>query len=218
MPTVETYEADVDRALQTFEQQKAGLFQPDGKKIYADDEHERRLEALWTPVQRAKDAFDSHVTTATTEAQTAVERVEGYDLSEALSTEELARANNLRAFVQEDIDAMTVSEIVDRLQAVAHGSDKARAFVFLRYAQKRFERRKPGEETHEDWREVRTLLSTLEQKLRPATQGQGKTEAQATLTAISAARMRITTKVFEASGEAERLRDQMRRTGMYSRF
>ena len=80
----------IDRALEEFRAGERDLYTEDGQKLYSDEEHERRHDALL-------EGFDREMESIVAEADRTIEKaertltLEHCDLSDSLTTEELYR-------------------------------------------------------------------------------------------------------------------------------
>ncbi len=86
----------------------------DGKPIYTD--HKERLAALQAQLVEQFTQVEAQIGQAPAlAAQEAASRAAGSDLVDTLTPDELARANNRRAFVEEDADGLAPSALVGAL-------------------------------------------------------------------------------------------------------
>ncbi len=131
-------ERDIEKAVSAFEDEKKRLYR-DGVKLFADQEHSRRLGELTEDLRERVEAVSSE----------AARDAEGYD-KEALAlsyrdpltnltVSERERVSASVPLVREDFEAMTLASLVERMRAVAAGSDKVAKLLHARYGLRRYE-------------------------------------------------------------------------------
>lgn len=144
----------IDRALEEFRAGKRDLYTKDGQKLYSDEEHERRHEALLEEFDREKDS-------AVAEADRTIEKaertlaLEHRDLSDSLTNTELERANAKRIYVEDDVRNLPLETLLKRVEAAQTAGDKPTMFLYARTflgAQRRNTRRGYFPIRPHDWR------------------------------------------------------------------
>jgi hypothetical protein len=128
----------IDRALEQFRAGERDLYTEDGQKLYSDEEHERRHDALLAEFDREKDS-------AVAEADRTIERaertlaLEHRDLSDSLTTTELERANAKKSYVEDDVRDLPLENLECRAEAARAAGDKPTLFLYARTLPKRAE-------------------------------------------------------------------------------
>ncbi len=217
---IASQERDVEKAVALFEAEKKRLY-CDGVKLYADEEHTRRLGELTEDLRERVEAVASE----------AAQDAEGYD-KEALAlsyrdpltnlaTSERERVLGSAPFVREDFETMGLASLVERMRAVAAGSDKVAKLLHGRYALRRCEMEtarldearlaSQGQSTGESpavnidlgaLRELKTAAEKLAQELRDPADERGRAAFQQAAAksrrVVTAAR----SKLNEADGSA----------------
>ena len=131
--------AGVERALATFGRETARLLTPDGRRLYADDEHARREAELRATRDAAIAAAEAAATDALRSAEADRERLEHRDLLDTLTPAELDRATVRREFVREDCERLPIEELAARLRAALDTGDRPMLFLLVRYGTQRAE-------------------------------------------------------------------------------
>ena len=126
----------IGRALEWFRAGKQDLYTDDGQKLYSDEEHERRLEALLAEFDHEKDSVVSEAdrTIANAERNLALEH---RDLSDSLTTTELERANAKRSYVEDDVWSLSSVTLLKRARAAQAAGDQPTIFLYARSLEKR---------------------------------------------------------------------------------
>jgi hypothetical protein len=128
----------IDRALEKFRAGERNLYNEEGHKLYSDEEHERRHEALLEEFDREKDSV-------VTEADRTIEKaertlaLEHRDLSDSLTTEELERANAKRSYVEDDVWSLAPDTLIKRAEAARVAEDRPTMFLYARTLGRRAE-------------------------------------------------------------------------------
>lgn len=118
-----------DNADKHFEGERALLFR-DGKKLYSDEEHDEREGALRAERNRTARAVEEEVEQVATEARQELVTLQNEDPSRLLSTEELQSASARREFVNDDVAALSETDLVSRLKSVLASGDMASQYLF----------------------------------------------------------------------------------------
>ena len=117
----------MDRALERFRQGEAALYDGE-KRLWSDEEHERRYDAFLAEFDEEKDS-------AIAEADREIERaertlaLEHRDLSDSLTNEELERANAKRSYIEDDVWSLDLETLLKRGKAAQVGGDKPTMFL-----------------------------------------------------------------------------------------
>lgn len=128
----------IDQATKRYRAGERYLRTVDGQRLYSDEEHERRTEALL-------EEFDREVERAVAEADRTIERadrtlaLEHRDLSDSLTTAELERANAKKSYVEDDVEDLSLDDLVRRVEAAQVAADKPTMFLYARALPKRAE-------------------------------------------------------------------------------
>lgn len=136
--TVAAQTSALDNALAAYESSKAKLHHEDGRPIYANDLHQQKLDELM-------DQLDGIVAKAHETAQQAIDAASGElelvgaDPMSSLSTDQLARANQLMGLVREDYQDASNDELVKRAKAALASKDPVVIALNLRYGERRVE-------------------------------------------------------------------------------
>jgi hypothetical protein len=192
MNTLDQHLSAVLGAAATFDEQKGALFLPDGTKQYSDPVHEAKEQAL---LEQANRTFNDAHTSAQCEIDWATKelvRLQYDDPFDRLSADEQARANSKATFVREDCARLPLTELTQRLQAVAARQNRAEHYLWARYgrqaAQKAFEAVQTdrldtaaGRQQARALRALNEALDALDQQLANPEIEQKRSEAQATL-------------------------------------
>lgn len=128
----------IDQATKRYRAGERYLRTVDGQRLYSDEEHERRTEALL-------EEFDREVERAVAEDDRTIERaertlaLEHRDLSDSLTTAELERANAKKPYVEDDVRDLPLDDLVRRVEAAQAATDKPTLFLYARALPKRAE-------------------------------------------------------------------------------
>ncbi len=196
-------ERKFEEELAKAERDKANLW-IDGQPVYTAEHHEKRLAEALAPAQ----SLAEQLVEKAHEMEQAAARVEavleGGDPTDWLEPAEMERAASLREFVMEEVKAARYSELAQRLRNVQAQGDKARVFLYTRYAAERLNDYQPAERA-----ELVPLISEMRSSLIPATFERDKKQAEARL--ADARRLRsMAGRVHEVDGTNERVKEQMR--------
>jgi len=118
MTTLTQHRAAVEAATATLNAGRRALLDGDGRRLYADHEHERREQEL-------RAAFRATIAEA---AEDDLGRAEA-DPIHALSTSELERASLLRSLLRERLLAAPLREVDAEVQAVLRDGDRASRYA-----------------------------------------------------------------------------------------
>ncbi len=119
-----------DAADKAFEEARAGLYRPDGTKFYSDQEHKEQEARLQTERNKTARAVEEEVEQVATEARQELVTLQNEDPSRLLSTEELQSASARREFVNDDVAALSETDLVSRLGSVLASGDRASMYLF----------------------------------------------------------------------------------------
>jgi len=116
------------------EEQEAALLRSDGARIYGDEEHEERMEAIRQEFAGRMDRVEADIGKKIADAEEQVLRVEHADPADVLSTSELERANAKRNFVSDECFTLPLPKLAQRLRAVLAQGDRASMFAYAHHA------------------------------------------------------------------------------------
>jgi hypothetical protein len=119
-----------ERAQAVYEEGKQSLFRPDGSKLYSDEVHEDELTKLAAERKTVVGGVEQEAREAADAARGEIERIESADLADALTEEELARANQKRAFALDAAETMGPEAFKKRLESVLAGGDRGNIFAY----------------------------------------------------------------------------------------
>jgi hypothetical protein len=161
----------IDRALERFRAGEKDLYTEEGQKLYSEEEHERRYDALLAEFDREKDSVVSEADRAIEKAEHTL-TLEHRDLSDSLSTEELERANAKRSYIEDDVWSLPLEALLKRVKAAQTAGDKPTMFLYARTLERRVSMEyESGNVTEHTARAVRDL-ETLAPELAQAVRGQ----------------------------------------------
>lgn len=126
----------IDKALEHFRAGERDLYTEEGQRLYSDEEHECRHDALLAEFDREKDS-------AVAEADRTIEKaertlaLEHRDLSDSLTNTELERANAKRSYVEDDVWSLPPETLLKRARAAQVAADRPTMFLYARTLQKR---------------------------------------------------------------------------------
>ena len=131
MTTLAQHRAAVEAATATLNAGRRALLDGDGRRLYADHEHERREQEL-------RAAFRATITEATDAATAVVSEVDAAlartdaDPAHRLMAAELERAVALKALVGDRLMTAPLREVDDEVQALLREGDRAARYVAWR--------------------------------------------------------------------------------------
>ncbi len=143
MTTLDAHRTAVSNAEATYTAAKKALLAPSGARLYGDEEHARRAAEARTTYLRTYDEAGEAAQAEVDVAQRELDRAFA-DPTGKLATDELARANALRAFVAEDCDQLPLGTLADRVEDARTG-DRATQYLHWRYAAQRLEKERAGD-------------------------------------------------------------------------
>jgi hypothetical protein len=157
-----------ENAHNRYKAESAKLLREDGTRRFSDSEHHEREAELKRERDAALDGIETEADEQISRAEATLARY--VDRSALLSTEELTAANARRPFVSEDADSLPLSELAERLEAIAEasGGEKVSAFLYARYARARAERERASDDRvqfTDSYRRLEAALGTLDEKL-----------------------------------------------------
>jgi hypothetical protein len=129
---------DIDRALEQFRAGERDLYTDEGYKLYSDEEHERRYEALLADFDREKDYVIADADRTIEKAERTL-ALEHRDLSDSLTTMELERANAKKGYVEDDAWSLPLETLERRAQAAQAAADRPTMFLYARALKRRVE-------------------------------------------------------------------------------
>lgn len=119
-----------DNADKHFEEERARLFRPDGTKLYSDDEYEEQEGTLRAERNSIARAVEQEVEEVAAEARQELVNLQNEDPSQLLNTTELESASARREFVNDDVMALSETDLVSRLGSVLASGDRASMYLF----------------------------------------------------------------------------------------
>jgi hypothetical protein len=128
----------IDRALERFRAGERNLYTAEGHKLYSDEEHERRYDALLDDFDREKDSVIAEADRTIEKAERTL-ALEHRDLSDSLTITELERANAKRSYVEDDVWSLSPDKLIKRAEAARVAGDRPTMFLYARSLQKRVE-------------------------------------------------------------------------------
>jgi hypothetical protein len=135
--TIKNLKARAERAQAKFEADKATLYRGDGAPVYGDQEHKERLGALTQERNATLRQIEEDARTERATLDTKAANIKNRDAAGLLTSEELANANDRRAFAQDAAETLGVEELALRLQSVQASGDKGVIFAHLSAAERR---------------------------------------------------------------------------------
>jgi hypothetical protein len=163
-----------EQAFGEFEENRQRLFRRDGSKVYGDEEHAERMEAL---VSELHEEINHEIEGAEQDAAEREQEALGLsytDPTKGLTGSDRERLSASLPLVRDDCQAMPLPALVQRLKAVAAGSDRVPKILHASYGNSRAEAeerrleglaRERGDVPPEDagaLRELHALVSELE--------------------------------------------------------
>lgn len=127
----------IEQAGEKHEQAKAALFRSDGSKVYGEETHGERLAEIEREFRTEMDAIEADVDRRVEEAESSLLRAEHTAPADALTNEELERANALRPFVSDEAFNLPLDQLERRLRAAAASGDRPTMFLLAHFAAQR---------------------------------------------------------------------------------
>jgi hypothetical protein len=200
----------IDKALERFRAGEAELHTDDGSRLFSDEEHDRRYQALLAEFDRAKDRVVTDADKAIEEAERTLV-LEHRDLADNLTNEELTRANAKKAYVEDDVRNVTLETLVKRVKAAQASGDRPTQFLYARTLQNRIETEYASDVTQENaWalRELEALAADLTRTIRGPEAERELSKARETIDAAHGLKLHAVAARCEADGSGERNRVQ----------
>lgn len=216
---LKSQERDVERAVSAFEAAQKLLYR-DGTKLYADDEHHRRLGELTEDLRETVEAVASEATTDAGKYEKDALALSYSDPLKNLLNSEREQVTASMPLVREDCETMPLGALVERMRAVAAGVDKPSKLLHSRYSLRRYEmenvrideaRQSTGESPVVNidtaaLRELRTEAEKLGQELKDPADERKRQAAQEAATRSHQIATTSRSKLSQADGTAERAR------------
>jgi hypothetical protein len=169
----------IDSTAGRYEAEQAKLYRPDGSKRHADQEHQERSGALRETFNGEMDRLETEITEKIARRETALVSTEFSDSADALTAEELQKANGRRELIAEDARDLSMEDLIGRFRAALASGDRSLIYLWCRYAGRRAEDPKVTPAGYDDEAdaaqssepgsdELRDLVAQLDQALRPA--------------------------------------------------
>jgi hypothetical protein len=169
----------IEEATSRREQAEADLYRPDGSRYYSDEEHAERVRAIQARHRADFDRIEAEIARKVEEAEERLLLAENADLASTLTTEELQRVSVLSGFVADDVERLSLGEVVKRCRAALATADRPTLFALAHHVARR-----AGEEEDlglvEEFGEVAQLRAKLapDQERKLAAARQAHEEAQ----------------------------------------
>lgn len=119
-----------ERAQTRYEEGTKELFRSDGTKLYSEDEHRQRVRALAQERNAVLRDVEGRAKEARLAVASEIEGIENADPADALTSEELERANQKRAFALDAAEILDAEAFGKRLESVLVGGDKDNIFAY----------------------------------------------------------------------------------------
>jgi hypothetical protein len=210
-------------AAERFRDGKARLLTSDGRPLYAEEEHARRMQGLAESFNRVVEAAVAAADRIRAAAELVITVAEHQDLLDALSGPEQAAAANKAGFVREDAERLPAAQLVARLEAVAAEGDRASAYLWARYVGQRVEAATLAAHRHEradlsaqECAQVRTVVADLRRKVLGE---RGRQRIEAARKAVADARLLRKTAAAISSVEHDvpgQIKQRMVASGRYA--
>ena len=130
--------ATVEQAIATAQTERARLT-PDGRPLYAPDEHARREQAIEATLAATLTRVSAAADDAVRAAAATLDGVTDTDPLNALTPTEQDSANRRAAFVKEDAAQLPLPALARRLTHALAGEDRAVLYLWLRYGEARLQ-------------------------------------------------------------------------------
>lgn len=209
-------EKDVERAVSAFEAEKKRLYRG-GVKLYADEEHTRRLGELTEDLREKVEAVAEEAARDAVGYEREALALSYRDPLTNLTVSERERVSASLPLVREDCESHSLASLVERMRAVAAGVDKPSKLLHARYGLRRYEMEtarlaSQGQSTGESpvvnidtaaLRELKTSAEEIAQELKDPADERGREAVQE---AATKSRRIVTTarsKLNEADGTAD---------------
>jgi hypothetical protein len=194
----------------------------DGSKVYGETEHAERMEKL---VSELREEVQEEIEGANSDAERHEQEALGLsytDPTKGLANTELSRLSAAAPLVREDCESMGPDALVERLRAVAAGSDKLSKILHARYGASRAEAmdrrmsdaaRNGGNVSPEDaasLRALREIVSDLETHLEDKDTAKRRESAKEAASESRQLAMKLRRRVSEADGSDQRAREKYR--------
>lgn len=173
------YEGTINQLTEAYrrasEAERLTMYTQDGKRVYSDEEHAKRLPAHEQRTQQLLAKFRSDVGGYETLAQEKTDKARreltamNGDPLDRLNGEELQAAVARRTFIAEDVEKASFGTLIKRIESAAQGDDKVLKALLQRYGMHRLEAETEkqilgGDNVlpSEEMRALRSALQTLD--------------------------------------------------------
>ena len=218
MTSTETLRARIDTAAERAQAQKEALFNKDGRRLYSDEEHQRRMEVIAEEIGRAAAEVDEGAAKLIEDKEHELDRYLYNDPTDELLGEQLESANLRRHFVKEDCEEMLLEELVKRCRGVLADNTQEMIWLYARNGRRRatqaLEKLNTGSistdaqrTTAASLRELGEVVVRLEDKSKASL---NKREAEKTAQEIEAARS-LRTYVRQRRSDVDGTTERFRR-------
>lgn len=206
---VAQHHSAIERAVAHYERQAAALA-PGGRPIYTD--HAERLAALQAETDQAFIVAEEELGALFRQAVADEEAAAATNPMDRLDEAEITRANSRRAFVNEDAERLPLGELVQRVQRVLAGDDRALWFLWLRAADQRLKAAQAGGHVApSDQDAARSLTDALRELGQRFVDEKALAKAQARQAVLREGRTALPGRGYRIQREVER----QRRSGRY---
>lgn len=127
-----------EQAITTAEAERAKLM-PNGRPLYAPDEHAKREQAIEAALDAALARVSEAADAAVRESAAALERLTDTDPLGTLTSVEQEAANRRATFVREDAERLPLADLTRRVRQALAGSDQSMLYLWLRYGDQRLQ-------------------------------------------------------------------------------
>jgi hypothetical protein len=215
-------ESRAERAVSEFEESKKRLFRRDGSKVYGEAEHAERMEAL---VSELHEDIGKEIEGAEQDAAEREQEALGLsytDPTKGLTGTDRERLSASLPLVRDDCQTMPLPALVQRLRAVAAGSDKVPKVLHASYGISRAEAedsrleelaRDRGDVPPEDaraLRELREAVSELESQIEDEDRARRREAAKEAASRSRQLAGKLRRRRSEVDGSDERAREEYR--------
>ena len=153
----------IEAAASRFAAARDKLHRPDGSPVWGPEEHKERLNALVAEFDAAARPIHDDAEQDEAAGRVAFEALAGADPIDALTPDELARANGLRPFVAEECAESPVHQLLPRMRAALASKDTVTLILWQRYTGRRWDQvSAAGSTAGPGMSEFRTLLDQLQ--------------------------------------------------------
>jgi hypothetical protein len=136
---IKSQERDVERAIADFQESEKRLYRRDGSKVYGEAEHSERLGKLTSELSEKVEAVISEAQEDAAAYDQEALALSYTDPTKGLIGTDRERLSVSLPLVREDCQSMPLAALLERLKAVAAGSDRVAKILHARYGKSRAE-------------------------------------------------------------------------------